>query len=86
MVAPSVGAMSYERLAYDDQDSTDQMHHDCTACGTQLDLPRRIDESTITMPAPSLAFEEYPREVRKPEIEVSEAAAHLAARLHLHFD
>jgi hypothetical protein len=79
--------MSYERLAYDDQDSTHQMHDDCTACGTRLDLPRhRIDESTITMPAPSLAFDQFPREVRKPEIEVSEAAAHLASRLHLHLD
>jgi hypothetical protein len=79
--------MSYERLAYDDQDSTHQMHDDCTACGATLDLPRRrIDESIITMPAPSLEFEKFPREVRKPEIEVSEAAAHLATRLHLHFD
>ena len=38
------------------------------------------------MPAPSLAYESFPREVRKPEIEVSEAAAHLASRLHLHLD
>ena len=87
MVAPSVGHMSYERLAYDDQDSTHQMHHDCAACGSRLTLPRRrIDESAITMPAPSLAYEEYPREVRKAEIAVSDAAAHLASRLHLHLD
>ena len=38
------------------------------------------------MPAPSLEFDQYPREVPKPEIEVSDAAAHLAARLHLHLD
>ncbi len=79
--------MSYERLAYDDQDSAHQMHHDCTACATSMDLPgRRIEERAVTMPAPSLEFETYPREVRKPRIEVSEAAAHLASRLHLHLD
>ena len=38
------------------------------------------------MPALSLAYESFPQEVRKPEIEVSEAAAHLASRLHLHLD
>ena len=87
MVAPSVGDMSYERLAYDDQDSADQMHHDCTACASSITMPRqRIDNSAVTMPAPSLEFEQFPREVRKPEIEVSEAAAHLASRLHLHLD
>ena len=87
MVAHSVGDMSYERLAYDDQDSADRMRHDCTACGSRIDLPRqRIDSSAITMPAPSLAFDQYPRQVRKPEITVSEAAAHLASRLHLHLD
>jgi hypothetical protein len=79
--------MSYERLAYDDQDSAHQMHDDCTACGSRIALPRqRIDNSSVTMPAPSLEFDQYPREARKPEIEVSAAAAHLAARLHLHLD
>ena len=79
--------MSYERLAYDDQDSTDQMHDDCTACGSRITLPRqRIDNASVTMPAPSLEYDTFPRQVRKPEIEVSEAAAHLASRLHLHLD
>ena len=79
--------MSYERLAYDDQDSAHQMHDDCTACGSSPALSRqRIDNTAVTMPAPSLEFHEYPREVRKREIEVSEAAAHLGARLPLHLD
>jgi hypothetical protein len=86
-VAPSVVDMSYERLAYDDQDTADQMHDDCTACGSRIDLATRsIDSRAVTMPAPSLQFDHYPREVRKPEIEVSDAAAHLASRLHLHLD
>ena len=87
MVAPSVGLMSYERLAYDDQDPTARMHQDCAAAGTRIALPqtsrRRLD---LTRPAPSLGYDEFPREIRKPRIEVSEAAAHLAARLHLHLD
>jgi hypothetical protein len=78
--------MSYERLAYDDQDSAHQMHDDCAACGGQISLPRQtVDNRAVTMPAPSIAYEAF-QEVRKPEIEVSEAAAHLAARLHLHLD
>ena len=87
LVAHSVGDMSYQRLAYDDQDPAAQMHDDCTACGSQISLPRqRIDNAAVTMPAPSLEFEDFPREVRKTDIEVSEAAAHLASRLHLHLD
>jgi hypothetical protein len=79
--------MSYQRLAYDDQDSAGRMRDDCTACGSSISLPRaRIDHLAVTMPAPSIRFEAYPREVPKPQIEVSEAAAHLAARLHLHLD
>ncbi len=87
MVAPSVEVMSYERLAYDDQDSAHQMHADCTACASRVTLPRRrIDDAQLTMPAPSLEFEEFPREIPKREIRVSDAAAHLGARLHLHLD
>jgi hypothetical protein len=79
--------MSYERLAYDDQDSAVQMYDDCTACGSRISLPRqRIDNTSITMPAPSLQFDHFPREAHKPDIEVTEAAAHLASRLHLHLD
>lgn len=79
--------MSYQRLAYDDQDSASQMHDDAHACGNAIDLSgRQLDPSAITLPAPSLAFDQFPRDVRKPEIEVSEAAAHLASRLHLHLD
>jgi hypothetical protein len=79
--------MTYERLAYDDQDSADQMHDDCTACATAITLPRqRIDNTAVTMPAPSLEFGQFPHQVHKPEIEVSEAAAHLASRMHLHLD
>ena len=78
--------MTYERLAYDDQDSPVQMHLDCTACAAQI----RLGVPTLSVAAveqvPSITYEAFPREVRKPDITVSEAAAHLASRLHLHLD
>jgi len=63
------------RLAYDDAYPADRMTSDCRAVAEAL---RR--------PAPSLRFEDYPREVAKPTLEVSVAAARLAAALHLHLD
>jgi hypothetical protein len=78
--------MSYERLAYDDQDTAVQMHLDCTACASQMRLPRETISSDLLEQVPSLEYDAQPREIRKPEITVSEAAAHLAGRLHLHLD
>lgn len=91
MVAPSVGDMDYQRLAYDDADTAGQMHEDCTECGSRIALPHQrvddsIEEGAVTMPAPSLRADDYLPEPRKPQIEVSEAAAYLASRLHLHLD
>jgi len=78
--------MTYERLAYDDQDSTVKMHLDCTACAAEMGLGAPVLSPELLEQAPSIAYEDFPREVRKPEITVSEAAAHLASRLHLHLD
>ena len=79
--------MSYERLAYDDADTAGQMHDDCAACGSHIVLPRqRIDEAALAEGAPSLAYDEFPHQVEKTQIEVTEAAAHLASRLHLYLD
>ncbi|MCW2755498.1 MAG: hypothetical protein JWQ32_2909 [Marmoricola sp.] len=78
--------MSYERLAYDDQDTTVKMHTDCNACASEMGIPdQRIDEVALGT-APSIEYADFPREIRKPEITVSEAAAHLASRIHLHLD
>ena len=79
------------RLAYDDASSTDQMTSDCRAVEEALHLPRRLTPAeraalAAVRPAPSIRFEDYPREVAKPAIEVSDAAARLAAALHLHLD
>ena len=78
--------MSYQRLAYDDQDSAGTMHLDCTACASSLGLAARTITPEAIAAVPSIEFEDFPREIRKPEITVSDAAAHLASRLHLHLD
>ncbi len=78
--------MSYERLAYDDQDTTVKMHTDCTACVSEMGLPEQRIATDALRPAPSIEYADFPREIRKPEITVSDAAAHLASRLHLHFN
>ena len=78
--------MTYERLAYDDQDTTLKMHLDCTACAAQMGLPEPRLSPDLLVQTPSIDFADFPRAIRKPEITVSDAAAHLAARLHLHLD
>lgn len=78
--------MSYERLAYDDQDSTVKMHTDCTACVSEMGVPQQRIATAALREPPSIEYDHFPREIRKPEITVSDAAAHLASRLHLHWD
>lgn len=79
--------MSYDRRPYDDADPTAQMTLDAVACGTRLELPRQraLSAADLRRPAPRLDHDAWV-ESPKREIEVSEAAAHLAARLHLHLD
>lgn len=83
--------MTYERRAYDDASTTARMTADCRAAELNLHLPERRTAAeraarAAVKPAPSILFEDYPREVKKPSIEVSEAAARLAAAMHLHLD
>ena len=83
--------MTYQRLAYDDASTSAEMSSDCRAVEAALHLPERRSAAeraarAAVRPAPSILFEDYPREVRKPSIEVSEAAARLAAAIHLHLD
>jgi len=83
--------MSYQRLAYDDAATASEMTSDCHAVEAALHLPQRrtaaeVATSAVLEPAPSIRFEDQPREVRKRSIEVSEAAARLASALHLHLN
>jgi hypothetical protein len=83
--------MTYQRLAYDDAATSSEMTSDCRAVEAALHLPERRSRAdraarAAIRPAPSILFEDYPREVRKPTIAVSDAAARLGAALHLHLD
>ena len=62
-----------------------QMRADCAEVGRNLRLERAVQKAT-TEPPPSLHFEDYPREVPKRDIAISDAAARLASALHLHLD
>ena len=88
-VAPSVEAMTpakpSTRLPYDDASTPAEMSADCRATGDNLRL-RRAAEAAVSRQSPSLHFEDYPREVGKRDIEISEAAARIANALHLHLD
>ena len=71
-------------LAHDERGTLAEMAADCREIGRNLRLERAA-RAAVT-PAPSLRFEDYPAEVGKREIRVSDAAARLANALHLHLD
>jgi hypothetical protein len=70
--------------AYDDLATPAQMREDCRATGRHLRLQRAAAQ--VTRPAPSIHFEDFPREVPKREIAVSAAAQRIANALELHLD
>ncbi len=77
-------AMPSHRLAYDDASTPQEMSADCRAVGENLHL-RKAARAAV-QPAPSIHFEDYPREVTKREIRISDAATRLANALQLHLD
>jgi hypothetical protein len=83
--------MTYHRLAYDDAASCTEMTIDCHAVERALHLPTRPSDAELAAPAavapaPSILFDDYPPEVAKPSIQVSDAAARLAAAIHPYLD
>ena len=68
-----------QRLAYDDAATPAEMHVDCRAVRESLRLERAA--RAAVRPAPSIHFADYPREIPKPEIEISEATARLAGAI-----
>jgi hypothetical protein len=72
------------RRAYDDPATPAEMHADARRVHEVLRLERAA--RTAVQPAPSIHFEDYPRELPKREIEISEAAARLAGALNLQLD
>lgn len=76
--------MRPSHLVHDELASPAEMAADCRATGQNLRL-ERIARVVAAAP-PSIRFEDYPAEVGKREIRVSDAAARLAGALHLHLD
>ncbi len=71
-------------LTHDELSPPPEMAADARAVGTNLRLERAA-RAAVTGP-PSIRFEDYPREVVKRELAVSDAAARIANALHLHLD
>ena len=69
---------------YEDSSSLAEMRADCLVVESNLKMAKAARRAVE--PAPSILFEDYPREVHKREIEYSDAAARLANALHLHLD
>jgi hypothetical protein len=83
-VAVSVIGMSRARTSYDEIDSPATMRVDAAAAGRALRLGRLAEAAVAG--APSLEYDDFPREVPKREIAIDEAAARIANALHLHLD
>jgi hypothetical protein len=68
---------------YEEIDSPTDSRADCEAVNGRLAQAARL----AVEPAPSIHFEDYPREVpKRGEIRIGEAAQRLANALHLHLD
>jgi len=66
----------------DEISTPSEMVVDCQAVAHQLQRAA----VQVTRPAPSIHFDEFPRDIPKRDIEISEAAQRLANALHLHLD
>ncbi|WP_210648572.1 hypothetical protein [Nocardioides sp. SYSU D00065] len=75
-------------LVHDELGTPAELAADCRATGRNLGLASPLERAAqaAVAAAPSIRFEDYPAEVGKREIRVSEAAARLAGALHLHLD
>ena len=71
-------------LTHDELGTPAEMAADGRAASRNLRLERAA-RAAVSAP-PSLRFEDYPSEVGKREIKVSDAAARIANALHLHLD
>ena len=87
-VGNNVDAMTTSRrpshLVHDELGTPAELAADCQEIGRNLRLERAAKAAVAT--PPSIRFEDYPAEVGKREIRVSDAAARLANALHLHLD
>ena len=75
------------RLAHAELATPHEMYDDCRAVTRNLGLsPLERAARAAVGPAPSIRYEDYPRELGKAEIRIPEATVRLANALHLHLD
>ncbi len=72
------------RTSYDEIDSPATMRADAAATGRALRLDRLAEAAVAG--APSLEYDDFPREVPKRDIAIDEAAARIANALNLYLD
>ncbi|WP_459982491.1 hypothetical protein [Nocardioides sp. AN3] len=75
-------------LAYEDPATPSELHADCRAADARLSprSPLETIARAAARPAPSIRFEDFPREVAKAEIHPAVAARRIAAALDLDLD
>jgi hypothetical protein len=71
-------------LVSDELGTPAELAADCHEVGRNLALERAA-RAAVAAP-PSLRYDDYPAEVGKGEIRISDAAARIANALHLHLD
>jgi len=84
MTTSQPGSGRPSHLVHDELGTPAELAADCQEIGRNMRLERAA-RAAVAAP-PSLRFEDYPSEVDKREIRVSDAAARLANALHLHLD
>lgn len=71
-------------LVHDELGTPAELAADCRVVGRNLHLERAA-RAAVAAP-PRSRCDDYPAEVDKPEIRITEAAARIADALHLHLD
>jgi hypothetical protein len=84
MSSPTSSSTPASHLIHDELPTAHEMSADCREIPRNLRLERAVRAAVST--PPSILFEDYPAEVGKREIRVTEAAARIANALHLHLD
>jgi hypothetical protein len=83
------GSDRASHLVHDELGTPDELAADCREIGRDPRFEHRMERAAraaLSGRPLSLRFEDYPAEVAKREIRVSDAAARLANALHLHLD
>lgn len=80
--------MRPSHLVHDELGTPAELVADCQETGRNLRLEHHLERAARAAVAtpPSIRFEDYPSEVGKREIRISDAAARLANALYLHLD